>query len=328
MTKASNSIALRIIRQYFSVFEINMQIVYLLRLAFPTGQSFSRIERITSQEYKEVFQKTAPQMSLPPDIMVSGMAYLESLGMKPDDWHVCFINRDDKYLAKAYPKKDWSYHDYRNSSITNYISAMELVVSKGGWAIRVGSIVSESLPKDLNPHIIDYASNDSTETLDLFLVAQSRLFVVGNTGLSAIASAFGKPCAFANLIPLSHVDPFMATDRFIPKTLKNSSNKVLSFDEMFELGIFSSDTGSSYDSFYKDNKVSVIENDPADIRALVEEMLEPIVPEGNEFQAMQHAFKKRYFTHKIDPQTEVDIAASFLKRHAALLPTNWDKKNT
>ena len=96
MTKASNSIALRIIRQYFSVFEINMQIVYLLRLAFPTGQSFSRIERITSQEYKEVFQKTAPQMLLPPDIMVSGMAYLESLGMKPDDWHVCFIKLPPK----------------------------------------------------------------------------------------------------------------------------------------------------------------------------------------------------------------------------------------
>lgn len=324
MPSAANLAALNIIRQYFSAFIVGLRVIKITRHAFPPSKSNDFIQRVRSSQFKEVFQATDSVMSIPPYIEELGKAYCKSLGMRPEDWFVCFVNRDQNYLNKVMPEIDWSYHDYRNSSIEKCIPAMEFVVSQGGWSIRVGSASAHPLPANLDSKIIDYADKHRTEELDLFLLAHCRLFVVGNTGLSAIASSFGKPCAFTNLIPLAHYDPFLQIDRFIPKLLMDSKGTLLTFDEMREIGIFSRTAGTGYSEFYSNLNLSPIENDAEDIKALVEEML--LVDNNKKHgENSQHkdqlAFKERYFTHSADWKTDPDIAASFLIRHSELMPS-------
>lgn len=324
MAGAANSAALNIIRQYFLTYVVGFRIFKIIRLAFPVSESNIFVERVKSSQYKDVFQITNSKMSLPPYIEKLGNTYCKSLGMSPNDWFVCFVNRDPGYLETVYPGIDWSYHDYRNSSIENCIPAMKFVVSQGGWSIRLGSVSVNPLPENLGAKIIDYADKHRTEELDLFLLAHCRLFVVGNTGLSAIASSFGRPCAFTNLIPLAQYDPFLEIDQFIPKLLMNSDGRFLTFDEMLEIGIFSSNSGAGDSQFYNNLGISPIENEAEDIRAMVEEMLTldyQNIHKINSQYKFQLAFKERYFTHTNNWKTDPNIAASFLMRHSELMPS-------
>jgi putative glycosyltransferase (TIGR04372 family) len=328
MSSAANLAALKIIRRYFPAYELGNRLYAMVSNAFPATSNFVSVERVLTKNFSDVFHSTPPQMALPHEVESLGKTYLQAQGIGPDDWYVCFVNRDNSYLANTYPERDWAYHDYRNSSISNYIPAMEYVVKQGGWSIRVGSLVKEPLPTDLDNHIIDYAVKHRTEELDLFLISRCRLFVSGNTGLSAIATAFDRPCAVVNLIPLSHNDPFRNIDRFIPKSLMTSDDKILTFDEMREIGMFEKNIGAGFMDFYVKKGISPIENSPDDIKALVKEMLEfqnPNAGKRNIYSDVQSAFKKRYFAVKGDWENETDISASFLKRHPELLPDDFQK---
>ena len=45
--------------------------------------------------------------------------------MQLEGTYVCISNRDSMYLSEVYPKKDWHYHNYRDSDIESYKDAWE-----------------------------------------------------------------------------------------------------------------------------------------------------------------------------------------------------------
>ena len=57
---------------------------------------------------------------------------------------VCIHNRDSKYLNE-HLNGDYNYHDYRNFSVKDMISASEFLANKGFYVIRVGSKTKEKL---------------------------------------------------------------------------------------------------------------------------------------------------------------------------------------
>jgi len=94
--------------------------------------------------------------------------------------------------------RDWSYHDFRDSNIRNYLPAVEKMIECDYYAIRMGSRVKERLDTD-NPQIIDYASNGNrSDFLDIYLFANCRFLLISDTGLSGPSEVFRKPIVYVN----------------------------------------------------------------------------------------------------------------------------------
>lgn len=320
---AANMAVVGMIRQYFPLWIIGGLYNFLsrgLRLnEFGAGEYY---EIILSSQFQSVFNQSKNVMKLPQDIVTKGEAFLEKMGLAKDDWFICFSNRDSSYLDAQFPDLSWGYHDYRDSSILNYIEAMNEVVDRGGYAFRMGAVVSENLPDNLNPKIIDYARSHRDESLDIFLLSRCKFHVVGSTGISACSSAFDVPCGFTNFIPYSGVDPFFAKDLFITKRIwSESKGRFLTFQECHEYGLFDVRSGAGFSKFYEERSLKPEENDAAEIAALTRELFDlgqDVVP-SKELQELQLQYKERFRSHVAEFNDFPDVSANFLAMHPELM---------
>ena len=91
------------------------------------------------------------------DEKIKGENYLEKIGILKNKF-ICFSNRDPGYLNFYAKNKDWSYHDYRDSKIENYLPAAEIMAKKNIYSLRMGVKVQSRI-NNKNSKIIDYASS-------------------------------------------------------------------------------------------------------------------------------------------------------------------------
>ena len=71
--------------------------------------------------------------------------FLNNLGIGDSEKFVCLIVRDSEYLSTFYPKWDWTYHGYRDTSINIYREAIEALANQGYWIFRMGKKVKKPL---------------------------------------------------------------------------------------------------------------------------------------------------------------------------------------
>jgi len=249
-----------------------------------------------------------------------GYQELKKFGIGKNDWFVGFHARDSSYLNKLYPESDFSYHDFRDCSVQNYVKAAEHIAGLGGYAFRLGAVVNKPLVDNSNTRIIDYAVESRSEFLDVFLCAKSRFVLANSTGLYAVSTIGGVPVAAANAIPFTYC-PLTKNDVFIPKILRwTESGETLSFDEALELGL----NKVSRAEEYIEAGVKVIENTSDEIFDLCVEMLEQLdgfsAPESGKI--LQEEFKRRYLSDCNNYQNAANISYKFLERHPSLLEIN------
>ena len=157
---------------------------------------------------------------------------IKRLGLPSDKPFICFHAREAAYLNTHLPNVTWDYHSYRNADINNYVPAVEKLVSKGYFAIRMGRHV-ESKIKTNNPRIIDYGANGGTDFLDVYLSAHCRFFIAGSDGLALMPTIFRRPVIWIDFVPFSEVRILLRKQLFIPKKLWSlKKNRMLTFDEM------------------------------------------------------------------------------------------------
>ena len=65
------------------------------------------------------------------------------MGIEDKDKFICLYVRDKKYLKTQFSNNDWSYHDYRNADIDNFMLAAEKLTKIGYFVIRIGSMVEK-----------------------------------------------------------------------------------------------------------------------------------------------------------------------------------------
>ena len=215
-----------------------------------------------------------PQLSFTREEKIKGEAVMQSIGVTPEQPFVCFCARDKKYLDVAQSwrsRLDWSYHDYRNNDIKNYMNAATFLADNGIPAIRMGSVVEKAL--DLNRlDIIDYASHKRSDFADVFLAAHCKFFLGDTGGLFGPAAIFGVPFAAVNLTPL-RIAPRTSLDLFIPKKYRyRDTQKFLTIREIIEIGAH--DWGRT--ELYTQAGIDVVENSSEEILDLVVEMNERI----------------------------------------------------
>lgn len=266
------------------------------------------------------FNQILPQISFTAEEDEKGKQELRRIGLESEKEFICFIARDSAYLAEAHPYKTrekWSYHNYRNSDIHNYIKGVEYMTSQGLFAFRMGYIVENSF-KSANPQIIDYAANYRSDFMDIYLTGNCKFFLSDTAGLHAVAQMLGVPVAAANWIPIDYLPP-CKHDIFIPKKLWSIEEKrFLTFREIITSG---ADTWYSTEQYTKAG-IEVIENTQDEILSLVKEMngrLDKTCIDTPEDKKLQQRFKNIYPITHYSYNFPSRICTEFLKQNKELL---------
>jgi len=148
---------------------------------------------------------TKPHIGFTPSEERRGFKLLEKLGMPPDAKWVCLMVRDQEYLRDM---GDYRYHDYRDSDVDSYAMAVEALLERGFWVIRMGVKVEKPM-KLKHPRLIDYAwEGKRTEFGDLYLGAKCEFCLGVATGFIMIPQVFGRPVVMVNFAPLEYAPTF------------------------------------------------------------------------------------------------------------------------
>jgi putative glycosyltransferase (TIGR04372 family) len=129
---------------------------------------------------------------------VIAKSWLIKKGWSEGEKIICVMVRDDAFLST----KNWEYHSYRDSDISTFVPAMELLASMGYWVIRMGKTMKNPLKLN-NSHIIDYAfDKEKSDLLDVWLFANCELCITTGTGPDLISMMYKRPVLAINYIPL------------------------------------------------------------------------------------------------------------------------------
>ena len=247
-----------------------------------------------------------------------GREALRELGIQDSTPFVCFHARDSAYLDAVYPNVNSRGHDYRDSTIHNYVPAAEELVRRGFFAIRGGAIVKDALTTT-NPMIIDYATKSRTDFLDIFLSAKCRFFLGQLTGITAVPMIFRRPVAAVNLIRFEEALVLGSKDLFIPKKLwLREEHRFLTFREILDSGAARFLSSEQYEQL----GVEVVENTPDEILALAVEMDERLKGTWQmteEDEELQRHFWALFEPSELHGATLSRIGAEFLCQNRELL---------
>ena len=247
-----------------------------------------------------------------------GRRALEILGIPNGKQYICFHARDSAYLDRFGHKIDWSYHDYRDSSVQNYVPAAEEMANRGCYAVRMGAIVKDPINSS-NPQVIDYATNGQrTDFNDIYIGSHCRFFLCSNGGMSIIPEIFRIPVVYLNWPSILAISPWVLKGLFIFKKfyLKNE-NRYMSFSEIMNLEFGGRDTNEILAKL----NLELIENSPEEIRAVTMEMVERldgIWETTEEDERLQQRFWAHFGPDKLK-SPGLRIGADFLRENKELL---------
>ena len=266
-----------------------------------------------------LFARTPVHVSFTPEEESLGRTALQELGIPEGSPFVCFYARDSAYLDTVY-QADWSYQDFRDASIHNYVPAAGELACRGYFAIRMGAVVKEAL-NTANPRIIDYATKARTDFLDIFLCARCRFFLGSSAGLSAVPRIFRRPIVLVNYVPLRPRSLVIGVpgSLFIPKKLwLSDERRFLTFREIRESGVSEFVISEQYEQL----GIEVTENTPEEITAVVMEMDERLKgtwQTTEEDEELQRQFWSLVKPSKLNGALLPRIGTEFLRQNHELL---------
>jgi putative glycosyltransferase (TIGR04372 family) len=253
-----------------------------------------------------------PLLALDEDHRRKGRELLRQMGIPLEAWFVAVHAREPGFSVQ-----DERAHAHRNSDILKLVPAIREIRRRGGWVVRMGDSTMRPFP--LMDGVVDYAAHPSRcDWMDVFLCAEARFFVGSTSGLFFVATAFGKPCVLANMIPSSTL-AFAPADLCILKLIwSDRLSRYLTFPEIFSQPV------ANYrfaDLFTKDG-LRVDENTEEELCELVIEMFERLDEahvETNYDQARQQKFftliRQEHFCYRAASR----VCSRFLVRHQDLL---------
>ena len=206
-------------------------------IKIPGGKDHMQASSLNNSRDTEGFlEKSSLDLDFQENENEEGKNWLKSKGWNEGEKFVCLMVRDSTYLETNEQLRffDWSYHDYRDSSIEDYLPALDWLTDRGVWVIRMGKTMKNQI-KSENKRIIDYAFlEDRSDFLDVWLFANCDLCISTGTGPDAISDVFRRPCLFLNILPLTHIISWSNAMNVPKKLLWRESGKELSLKEYIE----------------------------------------------------------------------------------------------
>ena len=284
----------------------------------------------TNKDVQGLLVVTKPSLSFNPSELAEGLIFLRKLGLSPNEKFICLNVRDEVFLRESdaigwTKSRDWSYHDYRDSEISTYVEAAEVLAEMGYTVFRMGALVKEPLVSK-HPKIIDYATNGMrTEFLDIFLGAHCTFCISTGTGWDSVPTIFRRPIMLVNHLPILSPEGIKHNYVIYPKSLIDQrSPSALSLKELTGRNLATPHNTAAY----ADAGVEIRDLSSEELVEAVTEMaqrVEGTFVETPEQKEMQAKLKHILSTHpKLQPTPNqypirAEFASCFLSRYPNFL---------
>lgn len=252
-----------------------------------------------------------------------GRRLLEEMGADPDGWFVAFHCRDEAFHAERASGTFIDARRHRNADVSTYLEAARRIARRGGYAIRMGSLVDKPLPDLGEPRIVDYATHHRSDFGDIYLCARTRFFLGSSSGMHSIPPLFDVPVGMAQQIPGIPV-ALKRQSRYILKMLRDkTTGTILPYREWQRLGLFDVAQLRPWDIFdtYESHGVEVVDNTAEDVADLAEEMLDRHdgLPDPEEGVRLQEEFIRRFVSYLPDLEHAPRLSARYALKYRALI---------
>lgn len=269
------SIVKRKIKFYsFYFVKSNIQFIKLINQIFDLGKknllTESDISPCFDRDIYNFYDKLNKQISLTKNELNKGYELLKKIGIKKKDKIVCLIVRDNSYLKKKFPDRDFSYHDYRDCDVENFKETCHYLSNKGYVVFRMGEVANKKISFS-SDRIIDYPfSKIRSNFMDIFIAYICNFSISTGTGYDALPAIFRKPTLYTNVIPVGCVMSFSKKNTYLFKKCYSKLNKSpISLSKIFDLNLQLADTSQEF----KKKNIDLIENNSNEILQAIKDKL-------------------------------------------------------
>jgi putative glycosyltransferase (TIGR04372 family) len=282
---------------------------------------YAEMNESSGRDIINVLSRTKPHIQFTKEELKRGHKYLQKCGLKPSDKFVCVICRDSTYKNEYMNKenKDWSYHSYRDSDISNYEKTIDTLANKGFYIFRMGKGVSKKIDES-NSRVIDYAnSKDRSDFLDIYLFVNNYYSVLSEAGIITVANAYRKPHCYVNLSAIEYTQTWNSNSLTIFKKYWDLNKKrFMTFKEIYASGAGRFLFTKQYDEL----GIELIENTPDEILDVSMELhhrLNNTWETAEEDEVLQKMFWDSFPKSELHGEIHVRIGADFLRQNRELL---------
>jgi putative glycosyltransferase (TIGR04372 family) len=262
-----------------------------------------------------VYEKTRAWLEFTEEELNRGRDGLRRMGIPDGSWFVTIFARDAAYKQYQYPTMDFlSVEGHRNADIETYYPAIEEIVRRGGYVVRMGSKVTKPLGFD-HPRVIDYATKHHSDFMDIYLIAKSRFVLGTSSGIVDLSYLFDVPRLNVNHTPVGAIG-FGPGTVYVPKRVRTlQTNRPASYQELVRRY-----RGHGYPAFYNGELFMkdgfYYEDNSADeILAATKEMferLEGTFVESEEYKRLSAELDAMLPTDHLSYGYRVPMSSSFL----------------
>lgn len=309
---------------------------YILDVHSSEIETINYTQYLYKGEWSNCFvQKNYSFISFREDQIEFGKRKLTELGISGE--YVCMIARTPNYAKSTLKNKgevesNIAIHGFRDSDFYEYRETIDYFKTINVKAVRMGR--GEEPITDID-NCIDYAGGNADDFMDIFLLANCKLMIVGGgTGVHVLATSFGRPVLSVNLVPVmfGHGGNYLTeNDLYIPKKMMfKDKDRYLSLREMADYDKRSLHNGVLYDK----NGIKFIDNTSTEILEATKEILDRINGKWEDteedvkllqqyesiLKTANHSLKKDiYRYHWGGGAIPVKISVSYLKKNLYLL---------
>ena len=162
----------------------------------------------------------------------------------------------------TFPETDWNEHNHRDSKISAYVGAAELLANKGYKVLRMGSIVGDKLESN-SKSVIDYANSTvRSDMLDVYLFSHAKFIITTSTGMDFLGALFRIPIGVVNIVSSFSIFKGELLRSYQPKEIiDTASGQLAGLEELIERGYQKAYNQSDFLSM----NVEFIDNSPDDL---------------------------------------------------------------
>ena len=164
-----------------------------------------------------------------------GTKFLSDLEINEAQEFICYAVRTESYYLKlAKSGVSVKPRSVRNPNEELYLDALTRLGGSVVPIFRMGKDIENALDSKKYPAVIDYATTQRSDLLDVFLLLRCKYLLVGNTGLFWIATMFNIPVVHCDVYDIRHIQPFNHIYTF-QKVWLNTESRLATISEMLKM---------------------------------------------------------------------------------------------
>ncbi len=197
----------------------------------------------------------------------------------------------------------------RSQPIETYMNSISYLIQKGFKVVRLGNPSMTKIPSITG--LIDLSRDHEDKKLHAYILANSKFFISTTSGPGSIPMLFNVPTLHTNVTSLSkNVLLQNKGSIYLPKTILNSKNQVMSYSQILQSPI-----GYSERNIYKKSAFNVLPNSSEEIFEGVKEMLQFLTTKKESIPNHSDSLIVDQLRDTFKPLGNGKIAASYLDKN-------------